>query len=61
VELKPGTMHAMFVDLRQALKPGETVKGTLVFEKAGMVAIEYRVGGIGAQAAPVAAGAHQHH
>jgi copper(I)-binding protein len=61
VELKPGTMHAMFVDLRQALKPGETVKGTLVFEKAGMVAIEYRVGGIGAQAAPVVAGAHQHH
>jgi copper(I)-binding protein len=61
VELKPGTMHAMFVDLRQGLKPGEAVKGTLVFEKASTVAIEYRVGGIGAQAAPAAAGAHQHH
>jgi periplasmic copper chaperone A len=60
VELKPGTMHAMFVDLRQGLKPGEAVKGTLVFEKAGTVTIEYRVGGIGAQTAP-AANARQHH
>ena len=61
VELKPGTLHAMFVDLKQALKPGDTVKGMLVFEKAGVVKIEYRVGGIGAQAAPAAANAHQHH
>jgi hypothetical protein len=37
------------------------VKGTLMFEKAGTVTIEYRVGGIGAQAAPGAANAHQHH
>ncbi|MBM1171989.1 copper chaperone PCu(A)C [Microvirga arabica] len=59
VELKPGTLHAMFVNLRQALKPGDTVKGTLVFEKAGTVAIEYVVGGIGAQAAP--AHVHGHH
>jgi copper(I)-binding protein len=61
VELKPGTMHAMFVDLRQGLKPGETVKRTLAFEKAGTVEIEYRVGGFGAQAAPAAANPHQHH
>jgi copper(I)-binding protein len=61
VELKPGTMHTMFVDLQQGLKPGEVVKGTLVFEKAGTVTIEYQVGGIGAQAAPSAANAHQHH
>jgi periplasmic copper chaperone A len=61
VELKPGTLHAMFVDLRQGFKPGETLKGTLMFEKAGTVAIEYRVGGIGAQTAPAAVGAHQHH
>jgi copper(I)-binding protein len=61
VELKPGTMHAMFVDLRQGLKPGDAVKGTLVFEKAGTIQIEYQVGGIGAQAAPTAANAHQHH
>jgi copper(I)-binding protein len=61
VELKPGIMHAMFVDLKQALKPGDAVKGMLVFEKAGVPKIEYQVGGIGAQAAPAAANAHQHH
>jgi copper(I)-binding protein len=61
VELKPGTLHAMFVDLWQGLKPGETVKGTLAFEKAGTVELEYRVGGIGAQAALSVANAHQHH
>ncbi|QRM35276.1 copper chaperone PCu(A)C [Microvirga sp. VF16] len=61
-ELKPGgSLHAMFVNLRQGLKPGDTVKGTLMFEKAGTVGIEYRVGGIGAQAAPAAASAHQNH
>jgi len=57
VELKPGGLHAMLVDLKRPLKEGETIKGTLVFEKAGTVAIEYRVGGIGAQRA----GAGHHH
>jgi len=61
VELKPGALHAMLVNLRQGLKPGETVKGILVFEKAGVLKIEYQVGGIGAQAAPAAANAHQNH
>jgi periplasmic copper chaperone A len=61
VELKPGTLHAMLVNLRQGLKPGDVVEGTLVFEKAGTIAIEYRVGGIGAQAAPAAPGDLQHH
>lgn len=51
VELKPGGLHAMLVDLTRPLREGETIKGTLVFEKAGTVAIEYRVGGIGAQSA----------
>jgi copper(I)-binding protein len=61
VELKPGAMHAMLVNLRQGLKPGETVKGMLVFEKAGVLKIEYQVGGIGAQTAPAGANAHQNH
>ena len=56
VELKPGGYHAMLMDLRQPLKEGDTVKGTLVFEKAGPMAIEYRVGGLGAQAP----GGHAH-
>jgi copper(I)-binding protein len=59
VELKPGTMHAMFVDLKQGLKAGETVKGTLVFERAGTVEVAYRVGGIGAQGAPAIG--HENH
>ena len=51
----------MLVNLRQPLKPGETVNGMLVFEKAGVLRIKYHVGGIGAQAAPAAASAHQNH
>lgn len=48
VELKPGGYHVMFLDLNRPLKEGETVKGTLVFEKAGTVEIEYGVAPIGA-------------
>ena len=56
LELKPGGFHLMFMDLTSGLKEGEGVKGTLVFEKAGTVEVHFRVGGIGAQAAP----AHRH-
>jgi uncharacterized protein YcnI len=58
VELKPGGLHAMLVDLARPLNEGETIRGTLVFEKAGSVPIEYRVTGIGAQSA---GGGHDHH
>jgi copper(I)-binding protein len=47
IELKPGSYHAMFMDLKQGLKEGETIKGTLVFEKAGKIEIEYRVEPLG--------------
>lgn len=56
VELKPGGYHLMFMDLRQGLKDGQTIKGTLKFEKAGPVDVEYRVGAIGA-----GGGEHRHH
>ncbi len=56
VELAPGGMHVMLMGLKQPLRQGQTVKGTLVFEKAGTVAIEFAVRGIGAPA-----GAHKHH
>ena len=49
VELKPGGYHLMFTGLREGLKEKQTVKGTLVFEKAGSVEVEYRVAPIGAQ------------
>lgn len=58
VELKPGGYHAMLMDLRQPLKEGDRVEGVLMFERAGTVAITYRVGGIGAKDA--GAGGHQH-
>ena len=35
VELKPGGYHVMLLDLKQELKPGETVPVTLVIEGAG--------------------------
>lgn len=34
VELKPGGYHVMLMDLKQQLKPGDTVAVTLVFEGA---------------------------
>jgi periplasmic copper chaperone A len=49
VELKPGSYHIMFMGLREGLKQGQPIKGTLVFEKAGSVEVEYRVAPIGAQ------------
>ena len=58
VEFKPGGYHLMFMGLKGSLKEGQTVKGTLVFEKAGTLAVEYRVGPIGGSAP--AAGGHQH-
>ena len=52
VEFKPGGSHVMFVDLKRPLSKGEHVKGTLIFEHAGKVQIEYSVEGIGAQMSP---------
>jgi periplasmic copper chaperone A len=57
IEFKPGGLHVMFMDLKAPLREGQPVKGTLVFEKAGTVEIEYRVAPIGARAP---AGAHVH-
>jgi periplasmic copper chaperone A len=49
VEFKPGSTHVMFVKLKHPLRQHDVIKGTLVFEKAGTIEIEYTVGGIGAQ------------
>jgi uncharacterized protein YcnI len=58
VELKPGGYHLMFMDLTHGLKEGESYRGTLIFEKAGQIEVEYKVGPIGG--APKAGG-HSHH
>lgn len=49
VELKPGSYHVMFMDLKQPIKASETIKGSLIFKKAGMVEIEYMVAPLGAK------------
>ena len=51
VELKPGSYHLMFNGLREGLKQGQTIKGTLQFEKAGSIEIEFQVAPIGAKGA----------
>ena len=50
VELKPGGSHVMAMDFTRGFNEGDRVKGTLTFEKAGKVEIEYRVGPVGAAA-----------
>lgn len=57
VELRPGGLHVMFMDLTSQLREGQPIRGTLVFEKAGTVEIDYRVAPIGARSP---AGAHTH-
>lgn len=61
VTLAPGGFHLMFMDLKQPLKEGEAVKGTLTFEKAGTVPVTFEIRGIGAGAgAASSAGEHKH-
>jgi hypothetical protein len=50
VQLKPGGEHVMMTGLKQPLKQGDHIKGTLSFEKAGKVDIEYDVKAVGAPA-----------
>jgi periplasmic copper chaperone A len=48
VVLKPFAHHLMMMDLKQPLQSGQKIKGTLVFEKAGTVEIDYVVVPMGA-------------
>jgi copper(I)-binding protein len=48
VELKSGGYHLMFMDLKQPLKPGDTFKATLQFEKAGPLEVSFNVNALGA-------------
>lgn len=48
VELKPGSYHVMFMELEKHAKSGDTVKGTLVFKKAGTIEVGYKIAPIGA-------------
>lgn len=43
VKLAPGGYHVMLINLKQQLKPGDTVTLTLNFEKAGAVTVQAEV------------------
>jgi|ERR1041385_2309466 copper(I)-binding protein len=47
VELKPGSYHIMMMNLSRPLAKGEKVKGSLTFEKAGKVDVEFAVEALG--------------
>ena len=49
VELTPSATHLMFTGLKQQLKKDDKVAGTLVFEKAGTVDVQYKVEALGAK------------
>ena len=54
VALKPGGLHLMFLDITRGAKEGERLKGSLTFEKAGTVDVEFAV-------QPMAGGEHGAH
>ena len=43
VAFKPGSYHVMFIGLKKPLEAGQSFKGTLAFEKAGKVEVEFQV------------------
>lgn len=49
VTLKPGSFHIMFMDLKKPVRQGEPFKGTLTFEKAGTVEVDYSVDAMGGE------------
>jgi len=60
VEFKSGSFHLMMIDLKQPLQQGQRVKGTLTFEKAGPVDVEFAVEAIGGPARAAPATDHGH-
>ncbi|MEQ8823511.1 MAG: copper chaperone PCu(A)C [Filomicrobium sp.] len=49
VELKPGSYHLMFMELKASPKLGQPVKGTLKFANAGEVEVSFSVAELGAK------------
>lgn len=52
VTLAPGGDHLMFLEPARPLQDGETIEGSLVFEKAGTIAVLFSVAGMAAKTAP---------
>jgi len=60
LELKPQSFHIMMTGLKQPIEKGKPFKGSLVFEKAGEVAVDFAVEGVGASP-PAAHDMHNMH
>lgn len=61
-QLKPGSLHLMFIGLKAPLKRGSHVPMTLRFAKAGKVMVQFPVLPIGATGPATTAGhSHDHH
>jgi periplasmic copper chaperone A len=58
IELRPGSFHLMFMNLKDGLKQDDKIKGELVFEKAGRVEVEFKVESIGYR--PAGSTGHNH-
>jgi periplasmic copper chaperone A len=43
VELKPASLHVMFMGLKSPPVEGQMIKGTLTFERAGVIEVMYQV------------------
>ena len=56
VALEPGSYHIMFMDIQNGLKEGDRFSGTLTFETAGEIEVEYAVDAIGG-----GSGGHDNH
>jgi periplasmic copper chaperone A len=41
VSFRPGAYHIMFVGIRHAVKPGDTIHAILTFDKAGKVPVDF--------------------
>ncbi len=58
IRFKPGGLHLMFMRLKAGVSAGKPIKGSLIFEKAGEVKVEFAVGRLGSKTPPP--GHHKH-
>ena len=49
VELKPGGYHLMFIGLTAPVKEGDKIEGTLMFQRAGTIALQFDSVAMGAK------------
>ncbi len=60
VELKPGSFHLMLMKLETGYEEGVSIEGSLIFERAGTVPVEFKVEPIGGPKGEDDSAAHGH-